>query len=113
MSLKIRNPPLASMLLAAGLVAAALPAASLAQAAPPVTVDAVAVVDGQITITGSHFGSAPTVTLGGAALSASSASDSEIVAQLPALDAGVYELVVSQGADSDPEGGARTNITIK
>ena len=109
MSLKIRRA-LVSMLLAASLVIAALPAASLAQGASAVTVDAVAVHDGQLTITGSNFGSAPTVTLGGAALAVASAADSEIVAQLPALESGIYELVVSRG---DPEGTVHTNVTIQ
>ena len=109
MSLNIRRA-LASMLLAAGLVVVALPAASLAQTAAQVTVDAVAVVDGQITITGADFGSAPTVTLGEDPLSVASASDSEIVAQIPALDAGFYLLTVARDAGSDP---AHVLVTIQ
>lgn len=105
-NLTLRKRSFAAVLLAASLAVAVLPVASQAQAAQA-TIDAVAVLDGQVTVTGQNFGPAPTVTLGGAGLAVASASDTEIVAQLPALEPGVYVLIVSWGAES-----VRTSLTI-
>jgi len=112
MGVHMRRGSLArTMLVAAGLVVTAMSVPAPARS--EVTVASVAVNDGMITITGGNFGASPSVTLGGASLTIVSNSGSEIVAELPALDAGIYELVVSGGAEAGAEGAVRTIVTIQ
>jgi hypothetical protein len=89
-----------------------LAVAARAQAASPLRIAKVAVDAGQVTITGSGFGSTPSVTLGGAPLGVVNSSESEIVAQLTAQQPGVYELTVKRGG-SAPEDTASTVVIIQ
>jgi hypothetical protein len=78
----------------------------------PLRIADVAVVDSRITITGSSFGSTPSVTIAGTPLGVANSSDTEIVAQMVALPAGLYELTVSRGGAA-PEDTASTVVVIR
>lgn len=94
------------MLAAATAAAAAMPAAAAAQNARPSQLVIVSALPdaatGLLTIAGRHFGTAPVVTLASMTLTVESATDSQIVADLPASIAhgtlGTYLLTVSAGA---------------
>ena len=87
-------------------------AGTTTRAASPVQIGNVAVVDGRVTITGSSFGSTPSVTVGGTPLGIVSSSDTEIVAQLGALAPGTYELTVARGGAA-PGDSATTTVIIQ
>jgi len=95
--------------LAACLMALTFTARTQALAVPHI--GSVAIVGTTVTITGQHFGAAPTVKIGESALTIDRSSDTEIVAVTDALSPGVYPLTVSR--DGTDEGTARSALVVQ
>ncbi|MBY0497953.1 MAG: IPT/TIG domain-containing protein [Cyanobacteria bacterium] len=94
-------------LLAACLVAPIVAGGASAQTPPQLTISKVEMTDGdhRITITGTNLGAeAPAVKLGAAALSIVNNSETEIVADVPALTPGSCVLMVSRDAGKTDRG---------
>jgi hypothetical protein len=76
-----------------------------------VQIDALAIVGNTLTITGKNFGAAPAVQVGNANATVSHVSDTEIVAETPALSNGMY--IVKVVRDSGEGGTAVSTLRIQ
>lgn len=101
-----------SLVLAIALALCAVGVRAYAQANTAVQIDALKIVGTTLTITGKNFGAnAPSVTVGQSTAAVSSNSDTEIVAETPALAAGTYLVTVTR--DSNAGGSSASTLRIR
>lgn len=97
----------------AAVIAVAIPARSQAWDVSAPTITTVAIVGTELTITGENFGASPVVQLGDDTVTVVRVSNTEIVAQTPALEAGIYLLSVASHAGATPEETATSSVLVK
>lgn len=106
--MRLRAIPLLSLMFAVAIGAGI----AYAQATTNVQIDTLAIVGNTLTIKGRNFGaSAPTVLVGQSTAAITSSSDTEIVAETPALAAGTHLVKVTR--DSGEGGSAMSTLRVQ